>query len=65
MRIRNLSGFQQPFVGFFVGKIALPDKCSASAISNLNPICRVCQVFLGERASQRNEGAKSFHLDLA
>ena len=45
MRIRDLSGFQQPFVGFLVGKIALPDKCSASGISDLDQICRVCQVF--------------------
>lgn len=43
----SMSGFQPPKTK--------PDKELSNGINSLNPICRVCRVFLGKRESQGNE----------
>ena len=45
----RMSGFWDRFVGVFVGKFGKPDMDRHNRISDLDPKCRVCRVFLRGR----------------
>jgi hypothetical protein len=50
-----MSGSATQNVGLFVGKLGLPDIGSIFGISGLDPICRVCRVFIGVETCHKSK----------